>query len=796
MVAGKNAGYSRTDRGDPNRQPPAHAHAPIDVETNPFPSTSSANGSAFDLRTTKPITSTTFAHEPVFPLVQRVKLQVERALDTAFSFDALTHADLDWKYVKPLATKFTEGGKKKPPACLVYALLVARVHFLDKAEDDLAFAGVNLARGDLCEILAIKMLSVYGTGPSSAEHLYVLAAPFNPFAGATFDMFADASISEDHLAELSEDGREEATNALELAISTKARRFVKSPLVQHVVKAIYEGDVMYSLESNHSLITDNYKSKPVVEIYDWRARPFLDHYRLKVPKVRKALELVAFASVFALFLLTEATYDLSKVNLIEGLFMLWSIGFALDEFASLYENGFSTYFAGAFNVLDTLFCLVFFAYLGIRTVALARLGGGGGGGGGGGDESLSQLAFDVLGLGGCVLAPRLMVSLIPDHVVVMALGRMARQFALFMVLAALTASGFLVTFHILARGAWSVRRIAWLMLRIWLSGAFLGFDAAQDFGKVFGPILMVAFAVLSQTLLLTILISLLSNTFANVQLDADVEIANQLAVRTMERVKSDPLSSYTTPVNIPAFVVLGTMRWVVSPRMLHKAQAFLARALNLPVLLFLALRIRLLHRSPRARFRTPTTPRRKVTAGSVGASPSPRSERFSRDGDDERRDGAGSFITQTARGAQKAFERLTVNPWEEGGEAVRRVFEFEVDLDKIAGVTRQGEEASAKDGEREGKLRNTDEGEAKGKKRVWDQFGFRSGGSAKSKATLDSNDRGKAKSDSTDERTLEDRLSKIEDALEILLSEMVRNRRSTDGANGGDSASSSKLAEL
>ena len=47
-----------------------------------------------------------------------------------------------------------------------------------------------------------------------------------------------------------QDGKEDATNALELSISSQARRFVKSPLVQHVVKAIFEGDVMYSLESN------------------------------------------------------------------------------------------------------------------------------------------------------------------------------------------------------------------------------------------------------------------------------------------------------------------------------------------------------------------------------------------------------------------------------------------------------------------------------------------------------------------------------------------------------------------
>jgi predicted signal transduction protein with EAL and GGDEF domain len=123
-----------------------------------------------------------------------------------------------------------------------------------------------------------------------------------------------------------------------------------------------------------------------------------------------------------LLLLDELTaYNLSHLNLAEILFIIWSVGFALDEFASLYENGSSVYFYGAFNVLDSLYCLIFFVYLGIRVNSLV--------GGGSVDLESSQLAFDVLSLAGCVLAPRLMVSLIPDHVVVMALGRMARQFA-------------------------------------------------------------------------------------------------------------------------------------------------------------------------------------------------------------------------------------------------------------------------------------------------------------------------------------------------------------------------------
>ena len=144
MVTGKSAGYSHL--GDPNRENSSHAPARIDVERNatpPVPS-SSSNGSGFDIRTTKPITSSTFEHEKVFPLIQRCKYEIESTLDTAFTFEALTNADLDWKYVKPLANKLTKGGKKKPPACLVYALLVARVYFLDKAEDDLAYAYVAL----------------------------------------------------------------------------------------------------------------------------------------------------------------------------------------------------------------------------------------------------------------------------------------------------------------------------------------------------------------------------------------------------------------------------------------------------------------------------------------------------------------------------------------------------------------------------------------------------------------------------------------------------------------------------
>lgn len=76
---------------------------------------------------------------------------------------------------------------------------------------------------------------------------------------------------------------------------------------------------------------------------------------------------------------------------------------------------------------------------------------------------------------------------------------------------------------------------------------------------------MVLFAVLSQTLLLTILISLLSNTFAAVQANAETELLFQKALRTIERVKADPLSLYVAPSNVVALVVLFPLRFVASP---------------------------------------------------------------------------------------------------------------------------------------------------------------------------------------------------------------------------------------
>ncbi|GAA5866603.1 hypothetical protein JCM3774_004027 [Rhodotorula dairenensis] len=525
------------------------------------------------------------AAEAVFPLLQRVRAEIERVVDSPLSWDQLRSPTLNFSVVRPLVLKLTRGDR--PAISLIYCLLVTRAHFLERADEDLAFAGVNTSRADLCELLAIKCLSAYGVAPNSYELLHVLTTAFSPFAGATLDMFdADEDVDEETLQYMEDFGRHQSSNALELAVLSKAKRFVKNALVQQVLSAIDTGAVIYTPESPHALIQDNYKSRPVVQVYDWRQRPFLDHHLLRIPRIRGRVELFTFACMLALFLAVQTTYAIDHINLWEALFIVWGLGFALDEWSSLQQHGLTTYFGGAFNVLDSIWCLVYFAYLALRTVGLRS-----------GDDSTNTLAFDTLGLGGCVLLPRLTISLLRGNVVLLALSKMIREFSVFMGLAFLTASGFLCTFRILSRGNgnWDLGHIAWLMLKIWLGSAFLGFDAAQQFHPFFGPPLMTLFAILAQTLLLTILISLLSSTFAAVQANADTEIVYQMALRTIERAKADPLTCYAPPLNTLALLILLPFRYCSPPRVLHKVQVYLARFMNLPILLFLALHTRAMY---------------------------------------------------------------------------------------------------------------------------------------------------------------------------------------------------------
>ena len=100
---------------------------------------------------------------------------------------------------------------------------------------------------------------------------------------------------------------------------------------------------------------------------------------------------------------------------------------------------------------------------------------------------------------------------------------------------------------------------------------------------------MITFAFLGNTLFLTILVSMLSNTFATIVANATAEIAFRRAVLTLEGVKGDAIFAYQPPFNIIALFVFVPMRFIVNARWFHKIHVTTVRAINMPILLILAL---------------------------------------------------------------------------------------------------------------------------------------------------------------------------------------------------------------
>lgn len=331
---------------------------------------------------------------------------------------------------------------------IIFTLLVNRIQFQRDADRDVALQNVNLTRAALCELLAMKLLRTFAR--DGLELITALTFPFSPFQGADDDVMANEGLDIDGPCRPGQ-----CSSALELAIFSKAKKFIKTPLCQRCVTGIYEGRVVLSYQSTHAILDDSYKKRPL-GIYDPAKAPFLDHYRLRVPMIRNRIEFINFCLLLLFYVLCLAAKTSPTWTTEETIFVLWLCGFALDEIAQLQEHGLAMYSTSLYNLLDFVFCIIGFCWLGIRISALVHH-----------DMVQSNLSFDTLALGAILLCPRVASVLIQDNVILLALKAMLSDFCFFMALAIVCFSGFLYTFWSLSAPEWTARRIIWIMMKVW-----------------------------------------------------------------------------------------------------------------------------------------------------------------------------------------------------------------------------------------------------------------------------------------------------------------------------------------
>jgi hypothetical protein len=60
--------------------------------------------------------------------------------------------------------------------------------------------------------------------------------------------------------------------------------------------------------------------------------------------------------------------------------------------------------------------------------------------------------------------------------------------------------------------------------QIFLGSSYLGFSSSESFHPIFGPIVLIGYAILCNVMLITILISILSNEFAEINANAQAEV--------------------------------------------------------------------------------------------------------------------------------------------------------------------------------------------------------------------------------------------------------------------------------
>ncbi|KAL7927586.1 APH domain-containing protein [Trichoderma austrokoningii] len=507
---------------------------------------------------------------PVYTNIHRIRRDIVSVVEDYLTLEQLRDVKINVTVIRPLVDKFYELGD----VSIVYCLLVNRAQFLDEESRSSNRQNVNWTRATLCELIATRILRRFGEEhDSGAEGLlllaHILVAGFEPFQHAP-----------SHVREEAEDkawwSSHRTLPALEVAILTESRHFLSSTTCQRVVAAIYEGRVIYTPSTSWDIIPDHYKLKPI-SLYDPRESPLLNQYRLIVPRTRNYLEAIQFTVLLALYASVMIMRRKGEFALLEAAFSVFAFGWCLDQFATILAHGWNVYTQNLWSFLDVTFIFLFVIYSSLRIHGLRT-----------GLPGPTEQAFDVLALAAPVLVPRLAFNWLSDNLVFLSLRSMMADFFLLTALSAWCFFGFLLSLLWLGEGAHPILTISKWMIYIWFGLDGTGIHRSVEFHWLLGPIVMISFAFLGNTLFLTILVSMLSNTFSNISSNATAEIHFRKAVLTLEGVKADAVFAYQPPFNLVAVFLLLPLKFVVSPRWFHKIHVATVRLANLPLLLFIA----------------------------------------------------------------------------------------------------------------------------------------------------------------------------------------------------------------
>ena len=516
-----------------------------------------------------------FAHLPVYTNIHRVHHEVIASIDDPYSLEQLRAPRINVAIVRPLVDRIWD----HEDISIIYCLLVNKLQFL-RGQAFQAHQTINTTRANLCELVALKILRRFDEENPGREGLLLLAkilvAGFEPFQNAPEEVARENS----HVIQWTiqnAGGYERKSTALEVAIISESKMFLCMPACQKVMQAVYVGKVVYTPSSFIDILPDHYKHKPIA-LYRPNKAVLLNQYRLMVPRTRNIMDIGQFILLLILYILTMKHRNGEDFTMYELMFSVYALGWVLDEFASILEHGWQCYTQNLWAFLDAMFALIYLVYLALRIHNLAT-----------GDVRSGAPALNILSAGAPVLIPRLAFNLLSENMLFVSLRAMMADFTVLTLLAVWCFAGFLLSMLWLSDGSHTPVTISKWMLWVWFGLDATGIERSGEFHWLIGPILMITFSFLGNTLFLTILVSMLSSTFAKIASNANAEIQFRRAVLTFEGVKSDAIFAYQPPFNLLALCIMLPLKFMLSPRWFHKINVAAVRVINAPLLVAISL---------------------------------------------------------------------------------------------------------------------------------------------------------------------------------------------------------------
>jgi hypothetical protein len=356
-------------------------------------------------------------------------------------------------------------------------------------------------------------------------------------------------------------------NALEIAAIADAKRFLSQAVVQKIVTGVWRGDIIF-----WDKLSVDAEKKP--RFYNPRTADAFS--RLRVPKYLKAYEVVWFAVFLVLYYSVLVERNPYKISFIEVLLYIWFAAFCYDELSEWIDAGSVFYATDVWNIFDLIMIVIGVVFAIMRMIGLTN-----------NDNHLVDMSFDVLSLEALFMVPRIcsILSLSPYWgTLIPCLKEMGKDFVKFMVLVIIVYLGFLTTFSLVGRDAFSLSQMTMILTKIFFGSSYVGFDIMDEIDEVFGPPLMLIFVTLSSILLMGSLTGMLSNSFSRVISHAREEYNFVYSVYVLEASTSNRLTHFYPPFNLLALVIFRPLRlFLPSDNKFRGARIVLLKATHLPI---------------------------------------------------------------------------------------------------------------------------------------------------------------------------------------------------------------------